>query len=116
MVTEPAVLQVDVVFSPQARSWIEVALQVRSPCTVGDVLKQSGLLARLPPDFDLARHVGIWGRKVALGHAVRDLDRIEIYRDLRVDPKVARRERFVQQGARGAGLFSKRRVQAKAGY
>jgi hypothetical protein len=26
-----------------------------------------------------------------------------------VDPKVARRERFKEQGARGAGLFSRRK-------
>jgi putative ubiquitin-RnfH superfamily antitoxin RatB of RatAB toxin-antitoxin module len=41
---------------------------------------------------------------------------VEIYRPLRVDPKVARRERFVKQGARTAGLFVKKRPGAKAGY
>jgi hypothetical protein len=33
-----------------------------------------------------------------------------------VDPKVARRERFKKQGARGTGLFAKRRKGGKAGY
>jgi putative ubiquitin-RnfH superfamily antitoxin RatB of RatAB toxin-antitoxin module len=47
---------------------------------------------------------------------LRDQDRIEVYRPLLVDPKVARRERFVKQGARGAGLFAKKRQGAKAGY
>jgi putative ubiquitin-RnfH superfamily antitoxin RatB of RatAB toxin-antitoxin module len=47
---------------------------------------------------------------------LRDQDRVEVYRPLRVDPKVARRERFVKQGARAAGLFVKRRVGAKPGY
>jgi putative ubiquitin-RnfH superfamily antitoxin RatB of RatAB toxin-antitoxin module len=60
--------------------------------------------------------LGIWGRKVALTHPLRDQDRLEIYRPLRVDPKVARRERFVRQGARTAGLFTKKRPGAKAGY
>jgi putative ubiquitin-RnfH superfamily antitoxin RatB of RatAB toxin-antitoxin module len=41
---------------------------------------------------------------------------LEFYRALRVDPKVARRERFNKQGSRGAGLFSKRRPGAKPGY
>ena len=35
---------------------------------------------------------------------------------LRVDPKVARRERFNDQGAKSAGLFTKKRPGAKAGY
>jgi hypothetical protein len=43
-------------------------------------------------------------------------DRLEICRGLRVDPKVARRERFVAQGARGSGLFASRRPGAKSGY
>ncbi len=40
---------------------------------------------------------------------LKDGDRVEIYRQLVVDPKVARRERFVRQGSRGAGLFAKDR-------
>ena len=47
---------------------------------------------------------------------VRDGDRVEIYRDLKVDPKVARRERFRKQGARATGLFAQRRPGAKPGY
>jgi putative ubiquitin-RnfH superfamily antitoxin RatB of RatAB toxin-antitoxin module len=47
---------------------------------------------------------------------LRDQDRVEIYRGLRVDPKVARRERFNRQGAKRAGLFAKTRAGAKAGY
>lgn len=59
---------------------------------------------------------GIWGRKQETSAPLREGDRIEVYRSLRVDPKVARRERFVGQGSRGAGLFSKKRPGAKAGY
>ncbi len=59
---------------------------------------------------------GIWGRTVALDAGLRDGDRVEVCRPLRVDPKVARRERFSGQGARGTGLFSKRRPGSKAGY
>jgi len=49
--------------------------------------------------------VGIWGRAASLTQRLRDGDRVEVYRPLRVDPKVARRERFARQGARSAGLF-----------
>jgi putative ubiquitin-RnfH superfamily antitoxin RatB of RatAB toxin-antitoxin module len=45
-----------------------------------------------------------------------DGDRLEVYRPLTVDPKVARRQRFVRQGAKTAGLFAKKRPGAKAGY
>lgn len=60
--------------------------------------------------------VGIWGKKTGLHHVLQGGDRLEVYRGLLVDPKVARRERFRQQGARSAGLFAKRRAGAKAGY
>jgi uncharacterized protein len=45
-----------------------------------------------------------------------DHDRLEIYRALQIDPKMARRERFKKQGAKSAGLFAKRRPGAKPGY
>lgn len=59
---------------------------------------------------------GIWGRAAAPSQVLRDGDRVELYRRLLVDPKVARRTRFAQQGARSAGLFSRRRPGAKPGY
>lgn len=58
----------------------------------------------------------LWGRKAGLADLLRTGDRLELCRPLLVDPMVARRERFATQGARGAGLFSKRRSGAKAGY
>jgi putative ubiquitin-RnfH superfamily antitoxin RatB of RatAB toxin-antitoxin module len=51
-----------------------------------------------------------------LQQTLHDNDRVEIYRALGIDPKAARRERFTRQGARTAGLFSKKRTGAKAGY
>jgi putative ubiquitin-RnfH superfamily antitoxin RatB of RatAB toxin-antitoxin module len=60
--------------------------------------------------------LGIWGRRCTPAAALQDGDRLEVYRSLRVDPKVARRERFKGQGARTAGLFAKRRPGAKPGY
>lgn len=60
--------------------------------------------------------LGIWGRRCTLDAVLDDGDRLELYRPLRVDPKEARRERFVGQGVRSAGLFAKRRAGAKPGY
>lgn len=59
---------------------------------------------------------GVWGREVAQDHVLRDQDRVELYRALTVDPKVARRERFARQGARTTGLFARQRPGAKSGY
>jgi putative ubiquitin-RnfH superfamily antitoxin RatB of RatAB toxin-antitoxin module len=54
--------------------------------------------------------VGIWGRKCSLQQKLYPEDRVEIYRPLRVDPKIARRLRFAGQGkAKTAGLFVSRR-------
>ena len=94
-----------VVYSPGPRKVSQVSLQLASGATVHDALRASGLLDQFP-EIDLCRQpVGVWGN-----------DRIEIYRPLQVDPKVARRERFSRQGTRGAGLFASRRPGAKAGY
>ena len=59
---------------------------------------------------------GVWGRVKDLQSALQSGDRVEVYHPLKVDPKVARRERFAKQGARGAGLFASRRANSKAGY
>lgn len=111
-----ASVQVAVVYSPAARQVAEVSLVLTTPCRVLDALQKSGLLAQWPEIDRCDTVVGVWGRKAKLDVLLRDQDRIEIYRPLRVDPKAARRERFVKQGARGAGLFANKRQGAKAGY
>ncbi len=109
-------LQITVVYSPAPREVREIALRLTAASTVLQALQASGLL-QLFPLIDLQTTVvGVWGRKARLDQALRENDRVEIYRPLTVDPKVARRERFAKQGARTAGLFVKKRAGAKAGY
>ena len=60
--------------------------------------------------------LSIWNRKAKLSDVRRDGDHFSLCRGLLVDPMVARRTRFQMQGARTAGLFSKRRPGAKPGY
>ncbi len=109
-------IQVAVVYSPRARQVQEIVLRLASNSTVSDALQASGLLELFPSIDPQITVVGVWGRKSGLQQTLRDNDRVEVYRALAVDPKAARRERFNQQGARSAGLFSKKRVGAKAGY
>lgn len=111
-----ALLHLSVVYAPKARELAEVKLLLAQPCTVLQALQQSGLLSRFPEIDHQHALIGVWGRRVRLDECLRDHDRVEIYRPLRVDPKVARRERFARQGSRGAGLFVKKRAGAKAGY
>ena len=109
-------IRVTCVYSPSPRKVSEIELVLPLGATVSMAL-QASAIQTLYPDLDFHKVlVGIWGRKVSHGHILRDRDRIEIYRPLKVNPKVARRERFAKQGARTAGLFATRRAGAKAGY
>ena len=111
-----AEIDVVVAYAPAPRQVHELALKVAAGTTLAQALQASGLAA-LYPELDLAHApVGVWGRRAARELVLRDQDRVEVYRPLRVDPKVARRERFAKQGAGTAGLFARRRAGAKAGY
>lgn len=109
-------LHISVVFCMAPRQCSEVVLALPEGSNVSQAIQVSGVLNNLSPLEADALSVGIWGRKAPLTQVLRDHDRIELYRSLRVDPKVARRERFKKQGAKSAGLFARRRKGAKAGY
>jgi hypothetical protein len=111
-----AQIQVSLVYSPQARKIEEHFLQLAEGCTIAQALKESGVLQQIPETVLQTLELGVWGKKVPANTVLQHNDRIELYRPLAVDPKVARRERFAKQGTRGAGLFAKRRAGAKAGY
>jgi putative ubiquitin-RnfH superfamily antitoxin RatB of RatAB toxin-antitoxin module len=107
---------ITVLYSPAPRQVLEWSLQLPAGSTVGAALLASGWPAAAP-DMDLAQaDVGIWGRRCTPQQVLQEGDRVEVYRGLLVDPKVARRERFKAQGARATGLFAKKRPGAKAGY
>jgi putative ubiquitin-RnfH superfamily antitoxin RatB of RatAB toxin-antitoxin module len=123
--TEPGdTITVTVCFSPGPRQVRERHLTLPAGSTVAQALAAFLTLkmesaASSSPDVDLACDsvsAGVWGRKASADQPLRDQDRVEIYRALKVDPKVARRERFVKQGVKKAGLFARRRVGAKPGY
>lgn len=108
-------LKIEVVYSPaprQATCWT-------AALPAGATL-QMALMATAFSDFPELRSarlvVGVWGEKKGLNYLLQSADRVEIYRALQVDPKVARRERFKRQGAKTAGLFARTRAGGKAGY
>jgi putative ubiquitin-RnfH superfamily antitoxin RatB of RatAB toxin-antitoxin module len=61
--------------------------------TVEDALRLSELQARYPLLMLELAPVGVWGTLCERSHALRDKDRVEVYRALLVDPKDARRRR-----------------------
>ncbi len=91
------VLAVSVVYSPRAGEVDEVLLSLREGATVADALRESGMAARHDTNQLV---VGVWGRVAAPGDALRDRDRVELYRPLQVDPKEARRLRQHKQRGR----------------
>jgi len=111
-----ALLKISMVYSPAPRQVRQWALELAAGTTVAQALAASGILKEFPELQGTRPVLGIWGRKTTPGHLLMEGDRLEIYRGLRVDPKVARRERFNRQGVKRAGLFAKTRTGAKAGY
>ena len=110
-------IEVTLSCSPAPREVFEQVLQLAPGATVADAVKASELAQRFPQlDWREAMTPGIWGREVGWDQPLADGDRVELCRPLAVDPKVARRERFQRQGARGTGLFANRRKGGKAGY
>lgn len=108
-------LQVTVAVCAGPRNVSECHLQLPEGATVADALTACG--ASLPSMHERsAAAAGLWGRVVDQDCPLAHGDRVEIYRTLKVDPKVARRERFTSQGARTAGLFARKRPGGKPGY
>lgn len=93
-----AVIEVTVVRSVAPRQVDMLTLTLSSGSTVRDALHRCGWQTHEQEDDKPA--VGIWGKLQSLDHVLRDKDRIEIYRGLRVDPKQARRERYADHKAR----------------
>jgi uncharacterized protein len=108
--------RVVVCWSPVAREVLEWAIELPEGATVADAVRASGFAAAGGSHEPTEGELGIWGRRCSARQAVHEGDRVEVYRPLRVDPKVARRERFRKQGARAAGLFAQRRPGGKPGY
>ncbi len=86
-------LTVSVAYSPRAGEVDEVSLQLEPGATVADALRASGLQARYPALALETLPVGIWGVFCERDARLRDRDRVELYRPLRVDPMEARRRR-----------------------
>ncbi len=89
-------LHVEVVYALAERQAV-LAIEVAPGTTVHQAIEHSGIARRFP-EVDLTRApVGIFGKRVARDAAVREGDRIELYRPLTADPKALRRQRSARK-------------------
>ena len=88
---EPATIRVEIAYvDAQVEFLREIALPAGA--TVEDALRESGVREILAQAAAVMRF-GIWGRIVEQAQPLRDGDRVELYRELKIDPKEARRLR-----------------------
>lgn len=101
MAKQPETLHVELVYAlPEEQ--VVTSLQVPLGTRVREAIARTDLLARFP-ELDAATvPVGIFGQCVPLDHVLRAGDRIEIYRPLPTDPKLARRARVERQRRGGS--------------
>ena len=99
-----AEIGVQVVWSPSARETSSVDLRLPAGATIATALAACGwpALASAGQGDDAFAAAGlsaaVWSHARPLGHALRDGDRVEILRDLQIDPMTARRVRFEAAG------------------
>jgi putative ubiquitin-RnfH superfamily antitoxin RatB of RatAB toxin-antitoxin module len=109
-------IRVSVVWSPRPRVVQQQEFDLPQGATVAQAVLASGWVDQVGTTDEGVALLGVGGRRALPEQVLRDQDRVEIHRPLTVDPKVARRARFVRQGVRTAGLFARKRPGAKAGY
>ena len=109
-------MQVSLIYSPAPRQVGEWLVDVPVGSRAAQALESSGIFEAFPHLQQDDLLLGVWGQRVDNQHILQSGDRLEVYRRLQVDPKLARRERFKRQGSKGAGLFTAVRPGGKAGY
>jgi len=85
-------IKVEVVYSGEEKTAL-ISLLVTKGTTVLQAILQSGILEQFPRIAELQGRVGIFSKIVPLDTFLKEGDRVEIYRDLKRDPKEARRKR-----------------------
>jgi putative ubiquitin-RnfH superfamily antitoxin RatB of RatAB toxin-antitoxin module len=84
-------ISVEVAYAEPGRQFLR-RVELPGGATVADALLASGLEREFAIDAS-ALGAGVWSRPVPRQTALRDGDRVELYRPLQVDPKESRRRR-----------------------
>jgi len=107
-------MRIEVVYCAQPGHTDRVRLQLPEGASVLDAVAASGLCQRHAL-VEGRLVVGIWGRVQPMQALLRDLDRVELYRPLQVDPKEARRLRYKRAKAVKGGAKSSTKSDDKRG-
>ncbi len=91
-------MRVEVAYALEMRQRL-IVVESEEPLTVREAIEQSQIMAEFAEiDLDQNR-VGVFSQLVKLDDALRDGDRVEIYRPLIADPKAMRRQRAAEKVA-----------------
>jgi putative ubiquitin-RnfH superfamily antitoxin RatB of RatAB toxin-antitoxin module len=78
-------MQISVTYSePAQQVWLRI--EVPEACSVGQAIRQSGILDSFPHIDIETQNVGIFGKLSTLDAPLRPGDRVEIYRAITCDP------------------------------
>lgn len=86
-------LSVSVVYAETECTWFECELTLLEGATVRDALLGSGVLSKHPDGSIEQMVIGIYGYRRSLDTILHDHDRVEVYRPLKIDPRVSRKDR-----------------------
>jgi len=90
-------VNVEVAYATSEQQLI-LSVKVEEGCTVDQAIALSEIVTRFP-EIDLTKNkVGIFSQICSLNKLLQENDRVEIYRDLALNPMEARRQRAIQQG------------------
>lgn len=87
-------IHVVVAWSPVPREVQTWALELPVGSVIDDALRAAGLLYLLEGEAGAQLQVGIWAKARPRDTVLRERDRVELWRPLKVDPKEARRQRY----------------------
>lgn len=86
-------ISVNVVYAELDGSWFCRELSLPDGSTVRDALLASDILAQHPEWIIEQMVVGIYGHRRSLDTILHEKDRVEVYRPLKIDPRVSRKDR-----------------------
>ncbi|MFT7243627.1 MAG: putative ubiquitin-RnfH superfamily antitoxin RatB of RatAB toxin-antitoxin module [Candidatus Azotimanducaceae bacterium] len=87
---------VEVVYVTQSRQFLKT-LTLAAGTKVDQSIEASGLFVEFPELESTRPSIGIYGKKVSGEQALKDGDRVEVYRPLEIDPMQARRNRAARK-------------------
>jgi putative ubiquitin-RnfH superfamily antitoxin RatB of RatAB toxin-antitoxin module len=92
-------ITIEVVYALAERQTV-IILEIEPGTTAAEAVRLSRLSEQDQAIDARTATIGIHGREVEPGTVLSDGDRVEIYRPLRADPKLARRRRAGRAGTR----------------